>query len=57
MLLPGELSKVIFKATGYSDVGFTMDIYSHIIKGMGKMLYSNRTEHCQKLISNILAVN
>lgn len=34
MLLRGAKPKVISEALGHASVGFTMDIYSHIIEGM-----------------------
>jgi len=34
MLLRGAAPKVISEALGHSSVAFTMDVYSHIIKGM-----------------------
>ncbi len=34
MLLRGAKPKVILEALGYSNVAFTMDVYSHIIEGM-----------------------
>ena len=34
MLLRGAKSKVISEALGHASVGFTMDVYSHIIEGM-----------------------
>ena len=34
MLLRGAKPKVISKALGHASVGFTMDVYSHIIEGM-----------------------
>jgi hypothetical protein len=34
MLLLGIQPKVISEALGHSSVGFTMDVYSHIIDGM-----------------------
>ena len=34
MLLRGAKPKVISEALGHSNVAFTMDVYSHIIKGM-----------------------
>jgi len=34
MLLRGAKPKVISEALGHSSVAFTMDTYSHIIKGM-----------------------
>lgn len=35
MLLQGAKPKVISEAPGHSGVAFTMDVYSHIIEGMG----------------------
>jgi integrase len=35
MLLQGAKPKVISEALGHSSVAFTMDVYSHIIEGMG----------------------
>ena len=34
MLLRGAKPKVISEALGHSSVGFTLDVYSHIIDGM-----------------------
>ena len=34
MLLRGAKPKVISEALGHASVGFTMDVYSHIIEGM-----------------------
>ena len=34
MLLRGAKPKVISEALGHSSVGFTLDVYSHIIEGM-----------------------
>ena len=34
MLQRGAKPKVISEALGHSSVGFTMDVYSHIIDGM-----------------------
>jgi integrase len=36
MLLRGAKPKVISEALGHASVGFTMDVYSHIIEGMQK---------------------
>ena len=36
MLLRGAKPKVISEALGHASVGFTMDVYSHIIDGMQK---------------------
>ena len=36
MLLRGAKPKVISEASGHASVGFTMDVYSHIIEGMQK---------------------
>jgi integrase len=36
MLLLGAKPKVISEALGHASVGFTMDVYSHIIEGMQK---------------------
>ena len=36
MFLHGAKPKVISEALGYASVGFTMDVYSHIIEGMQK---------------------
>ena len=35
MLLQGAKPNVISEALGHSSVAFTMDVYSHIIEGMG----------------------
>ena len=34
MLMRGAKPKVISEALGHASVGFTMDVYSHIIEGM-----------------------
>ncbi len=34
MLLRGAKPKVISEALGHASVGFTLDVYSHIIEGM-----------------------
>jgi integrase len=36
MFLHGAKPKVISEALGHASVGFTMDVYSHIIEGMQK---------------------
>ena len=36
MLLHGTKPKIISEALGHASVGFTMDVYSHIIEGMQK---------------------
>jgi integrase len=46
MLLRGISPKVISEALGHASVSFTMDVYSHIIKGM--------QEDAMKLLDEIL---
>ena len=36
MLLRGAKPKVISEALGHASVAFTMDVYSHLLQGMGR---------------------
>lgn len=56
MIQRGAKPKVISEALGHSSIGFTIDVYSHIIKGMQKdamalneVLPEGKTGHLEKL--------
>jgi len=45
MLQHGGKPKVISECLGHASVGFTMDVYSHIIEDMQKMLWRYPTKY------------
>ena len=64
MLLRGAKPKVISEALGHASMGFTMDVYSHIIEGMqedamallDEVLPSGRTGVSQKDNANLTLI-